>query len=180
MTEAAQDALHYCNSFNRLPTLIAIWLGSCGDISAEEWLRLLGEEWTCCDNIAQYVGYDEEVSLWDTPLAEVLSGDLDGSPMMTPEERLAFAALPDEVEVWRGCYEHNKWGLSWSLDRDTAAKFPAQHRYRHEGQPILVRAVAKKRDIAALKLDRGEAEVITHRPRHVSTSHIRPSVTDAA
>jgi hypothetical protein len=167
------EALRFCNSFNRLPTLIEIWLGSCGDITAEEWLRLLGEEWACCDNIAQHAGSEEMVSLWDTPFADVISGDLDGSLMMTDEEREAFVRLPETMEVWRGAYAHNKWGLSWSLDRETAAKFPALHRYQHEGQPILVRAIASKRHIAALKLDRGEAEIITYRPRHVSTSKIR-------
>ena len=92
---------------------------------------------------------------------------------MTAKERKVYAALPDKVTVYRGCYKDNKWGLSWSLDRDVAAKFPRLHRYKQDGQPILVRAIADKAYIAAVKLDREESEIITSRPRHVSTSHLK-------
>jgi len=170
---STREALRFCNSFNRLPTLISIWFGQYGDIEASEWLRLLGEEWSVCDNIGEFADDTRGVSLWDTPLGDVLTGGLDGSAMMSAAEQDAFAALPDKVEVWRGCYANNKWGLSWSLDRATAEGFPALHRYRGEGRPLLVRAMADKSKIAALKLDREEIEIITHRPRHISTSKIK-------
>lgn len=89
--------------------------------------------------------------------------DLDGGGA-----RPAPALLP----IWRSCYAPNKWGLSWSTDRDTAARFSTIHRYRQEGQPILVRAIVERDRIIALKHDRDEAEIIAWRPKHISTSHL--------
>jgi hypothetical protein len=169
-----REALRFCNSFNRLPHLIELaWSFD----QWTDWLILLGEEWTGCDNIAQFAD-----SLFDeTPFADLLREPEFRAHLMTPAEQAALAALPDEVEIFRGCYAHNKWGLSWSLDRSTAERFPLLHRYRHEGQPLLVRARIAKADILAVKLCRDEAEVIAARagrrrgpigPKHISTSHI--------
>lgn len=75
--------------------------------------------------------------------------------------------------VYRGCYKDNKWGLSWTLSRELAKGFPMLWRYRQNGQqPLLVTARARKENVIALKTDRGESEVITWRPKHISTRHI--------
>ena len=79
----------------------------------------------------------------------------------------------DQLTVYRGCYATNKWGFSWSLEREVAARLPFLHRYRQEDQALLVRATVAKRDIVALKHDRQEAEVICWRPKHVATSKLR-------
>jgi hypothetical protein len=166
----ASDALEFCNSYNRLPTLIALW--RCCVVGDIDWLTLLGAAWTGCDNISDFT--DELLN--DTPLEWVLFQGADGAPLMTEDERSAFEALPEQVTVYRGCYRNNKWGLSWSLDRDVAAAHPFLNRYRREGQPLLVKAIARKSKIAALFLDREEAEIVTYRPRHVATSHLRSPI----
>lgn len=51
------------------------------------------------------------------------------------------------------------FGFSWSLDRRTAAKFPFMTRYSTD-EPRLLTATISKNRAAALKLDRGEQEVI--------------------
>lgn len=173
-----REAMRYCGSFDRAPKLVQVWLTQ--DVSDDDWLTVLGEEWTVCDSI----GHFSEHLLDDTPLGEVLfDAEYAASVrhlMMTDAENEAYAALPDKVTIYRGCYAANKWGLSWSLDRDTAAGFPLLHRYRQDGQPLLVKAIADKSRIAFLKLSRSESEVVTYRPRHVSTSYIRPTALKVA
>lgn len=93
--------------------------------------------------------------------------------MMNAEERAAFDALPRQLTLYRGCHPSNKWGLSWSLERDLAASFPFLHRYRQDGPAILIKATIAKSDVVALKGDRCETEVICWHPKHVSTSNLR-------
>jgi hypothetical protein len=78
---------------------------------------------------------------------------------MTAEEQATLAMLPEQITIYRGCGPKNKSGLSWTLNRETAVKFPFMARYRTE-QPILLRATISKHRAAALKLERGEDEVI--------------------
>lgn len=62
-------------------------------------------------------------------------------------------------------------GLSWSLDREIASKFPFLNRYR-VAKPVLITATVSKSKILALKLDRGEREVITLVPKRVSVEQL--------
>lgn len=162
----ADAQLARCNSYTRLPTLI--------DMSPElefaDWLKLLGDWWSLCDNVGEWADHLMDL----TPLGYVLDAPAALRPaLMTDLELAQLEALPDPVTVWRGCYASNKWGLSWSTDRETAERFPTLARYRQEGQPLLVKAVVAKQDIIALKLDRNEAEIVAWRPKHISTSHLR-------
>jgi hypothetical protein len=160
--DQANEKMKFCNSYNRLPTLLdlAYRMEDC------DWLNLLGNEWSGCDNISRFYK-----ALLDTPLGD---DELTCFDMMTDEEREAFVCLPDLVTVYRGCYKLNKWGLSWTLSETIAKEFPSLNRYRRdEDSPIIVKAVVKKENIKAIKLDREEQEVIVWRPKHVSTKYIR-------
>lgn len=99
-------------------------------------------------------------------------------PLMDDAELQAFEALPDEVQLLRGCYALNKWGLSWTLDRATACRFPFLNRYWQEGQALLVTARAKKSDLIALKQDRDELEIIAWRPKHIKTIHLHRDLVE--
>lgn len=161
--EDAQNELAFCDSYSRLPTLLDIsWR-----LDDRDFLRILGEEWSSFDNIGHHI-YD----LWDTPFGRVRNAPF--LEMMTPEELDFYNAQPELVTIYRGCYKINKWGLSWTLSKDTAENFPTLNRYRRANdQALLVTATAFKKDIIALKLDRDESEIITWRPKHVSTRHIK-------
>lgn len=161
-----RQALRRANSFSRLPALIDLaWRCEWSD-----WLTVLGEEWTVCDNIGQFT----DILLEETPFADVAESPLLYRHwLMDKGERDALNNLPETFTVWRGCYALNKWGLSWSLDRETAAAFPLKHRYQQDGKALLVKAMLRRDDVLAIKLDRKEAEVVAVRPKHVSTFHIR-------
>lgn len=155
----------YANSYNRLGLVIEVaW-----QLEPADWFTLLGEEWSVCDNIGLSID-----DLRETPF-----GDTEHDPgfwrdeMMNVVERAAFEALPDQITVYRGCYRNNKWGLSWSLERELAAGYPFLHRYRQDDQALLVKATVPKSDVVALKGDRGESEIICWRPKHISTSKVR-------
>ena len=134
-------------------------------MDASDWLKLLGENWTGCDNIGRHID-----GLHKSPLAH---NDKTAFEMMDDEEQAAFNNLPDCLTVYRGCYPLNKWGYSWTPSETIAKSFPFLNRYRQQGLPILVKALVKKENIKAIKLDREELEVITWKPKHLSTKRIK-------
>lgn len=170
---AARDAVRFCNSYNRLETVIDMaWR-----MEPADWLALLGEEWSSCDDIAKHAT-DAGAPLWDTPFEDLAWSPLHWrAHMMTSDEAGALDGLPATVTVYRGCYALNKRGFSWSLDKATAQRFPFLHRYRQEGQPLLVRGEVQRDHIMALKLDREEAEVVVvpSRVKIKAISHARPN-----
>lgn len=160
----AQKQLMRCDSYTRLPAL----LDMCPLLDAEDFLRLLGEEWSGFDNIGLHI--DE---LMDTPFAAW--GDEEPIlEMMRPEELEAYNALPEVVTIYRGCYQINTFGFSWSLSKEAAEKFPTYYRYwRPNEQALLITAKVLKKDIVAVKLDRGESEIITWNAKRISTRRIK-------
>lgn len=165
--DGARAALRFCDSFDRLSTLVRVW--ESGRITTDDWLTALGEVWSICDD----VGAHAKRLMTKTPLLHALHSPALRRCLMTPDELKAFDALRGEVTIYRGCYRSNRRGLSWSLDRATAERFPSLHRYRQDGQPLLIEARASKAEhILAVKLDRGEQEVVAWQPRIVSTDQI--------
>lgn len=161
--QEAESYVHrWCNSYSRLPTILEL----AAQMPAADWLRLLGENWSTCDNIGAYTN-----QLLVSPFGERL-GNGPIAEMMSQEAIALYDSLPEVVTVYRGCYSNNRRGLSWSLKSETAAKFPFLHRYRQQGQPLLLEAQAKKSAIAALFVDRQESEVITLKPNVIGITEI--------
>jgi hypothetical protein len=143
--------LTFANSYSRLPVLLSIRPADTAPAPHwRQWFRELGIQWTTCDNISRY-----RHELLDLLLGNRRRWRL----LMDKRECDSWFALPDDVEIFRGCGPDNRLGLSWSLKREVAERFPTLMRYRQE-KPLLLRAVVNKGQIAAVKLDRNEAEVI--------------------
>lgn len=156
--DEAKRELCFCDSYSRLPALVHLL----PQMERSDWLRVLGEFWTICDNIGREAKF----------LASLLEGLAPSggaktiTEMMTKRELSAFQGLPDAVTIYRGCYQRNKHGLSWSLSEDVATRFPTRYiRYLQKGTPLLLVAEVKKEDVIALKLSRKEREVITWKPK---------------
>jgi hypothetical protein len=119
---------------------------------------LLGGWWSACDNVWRLRGIIRQ------ELRDATREELDA--MMEPAELAALALMPERFTVYRGCYPLNRPGLSWSLDRDIAARFPYLDRYsgpaRRYGQTPILRTGTIARSRAVLKLDRNEREIIAH------------------
>jgi hypothetical protein len=151
--DMAMRAAAYANSYSRLRTIIDMF----GEMeSYDEWLAVLGDNWTCCDNVSLYLSL--------LRMALPRCGPV--RPMMCASEQAAWDALPDKVTIYRG-QRRRQLGASWSLDEVIAERFPFLSRYRYGGAPVLITAEVRKRDILAIKLDREEAEAIVLRGRRI-------------
>lgn len=78
---------------------------------------------------------------------------------LPPEEREVLTALPDVVEVFRGCCESNSQGWSWTLSDTIALKFA--NALPVDEQPLVVEGLVSKIDILAYLNARNEQEVVT-------------------
>lgn len=140
--------LELADSYSRADAILeCVW------IEHPRALELLGTYWTACDR------YPPAVQSMLLRLKR-----RHGFPLlraMDANERAWLGALPQQIGVWRGCYEHNRRGYSWSLAREVAERFPRLNRYRQDGTPLLIEGELAKCDVAFLKLDRQESEIVT-------------------
>jgi hypothetical protein len=148
LDEAFNYLCRHFDSYTRLPALLEL----VDRMEDSDWVMLLGRLWSEFDNIGIHsdeILVEMDCQGWDM---ESLIDEL-----MSPEERVAFDALPEQITIYRGYGPLNIHGISWSLDRRTAEQFSFMARYRTP-EPILVTATINKSSVAALKLDRGEQE----------------------
>jgi len=139
------------NSYTALPTLLDLY----SKMPKSDWLKLLGEHWTGFDNLSQHI----------SELRQLIP-DGNVRQMMTPDELIALEQLPKRITVYRGCDNDlaSFHGLCWTLDKNIAMDFVVMNRY-HREKPALVTATVFKRQIAAIKLDRDEQEIIAKYPK---------------
>ena len=141
----AEHRLKFANSYTRAAALLKVFRER-----HPRRLELLGEEWSGCD----YYPAGMRKVVRDLPRPTW--------PAMDDLERYVFGNLPAIVTVFRGCYQTNRAGFSWSTSRDVAERFPTLMRYRQPGQPLLIEGRVRRERIAFLKLDRSEEEVVVH------------------
>ncbi len=136
-------------------------------LPAHSWLRLLGESWSLCDNTGIY----SEQVFFEPPI-ENMEGPVKG--MMSKQEWDEFTAFPEYLKIYRGCYVGlNDDGISYSLCKKTAARFPSLVGYRKTGyQPVLLHGSVWKHDIVAYKNCRNEREIIIRTCDIVETEYL--------
>ena len=155
--EEAYQMSMFADSFDRLGTVLSLR----SKMQPNEWLTLLGEMWSGCDDIGSHRLTLRSIIGTNGPVRE----------MMDEAEHTAYDALPDTITVFRGCGPNNMLGASWSTDRSVAERFPFQSRYRAKN-PILVIGRVKKKNILAVKLDREEQEIITFSAKKVTVDQL--------
>lgn len=160
--EEAKRACMACSSYERMHRVLELQ----NALPQADWLTLLGHEWEMCDGVGKYWP-KVLIAIFDIhrhPLYGPVEGPWVKPEMMTPKELAAFDNLPDEFTIYRGCYKNNMDGMCWTLDEETAIRFPSLMRYRQKGTPLLVAAQVKKERVIALKLGRKEREIVTCKP----------------
>ena len=124
------------------------------DTHSPEYWSIAGWIWEDTENQWQYV------SEWQ----DVLSSERDQKEyFMTSDEQQFLKSMPDEVEIYRGCFEGiNDEGLSWTLDKSIAEMFSQHRHFKRKGdwESIILSQTVSKEDIFAIKLGRKESEVI--------------------
>lgn len=123
------------------------------DLSNEEYWRLVGSTWTDTENAHQC--YDA----W-----EELLGSERGSreSLMTDEELVALAKLPDLILIYRGfSWTESDEGYSWTLSIERAKWFARRYKEMdgHGSARIAVGCIDKPNVIAHF-LTRGEDEIV--------------------
>ena len=151
----ASGFLHrWCGSYEQAEYLLRLRRR----MDREQWLTLLGKHWSGCDNLGRY----------RTDFRRRLGTEGPLWSMMDAEAAAAYNSLPQTATVFRGCDRKWRNGMSWSLSRDQAARFPFYARF-HAENPMLVTAKVRKKHILAVILDRGEREVITFQVQQIKT-----------
>jgi hypothetical protein len=123
------------------------------NLSDEQLFDILRDEWTSFHNISN--------SLEELGDIFPLYGPV--RAMMTSEENAAYDALPARVPVYRGCDANWLEGVSWSLNKKVANWF-AFYALTQAQDPTLMTASVEKEFVLAIKLGRGEEEIITFCP----------------
>jgi hypothetical protein len=146
---------------------ISTWTGSYEKMSAvlafeaeltrPDWLKLLGEFWSVCDNIRNH----------RIELRKILGAQGPLRDMMNTGENAHYDGLPDTVTCYRGCDASVLVGASCTLKKETARKFPTLGRY-HARNPVLITATVKKANVLAVLARRKEDELITFSARRKS------------
>ena len=154
LQQASRFIHQWCGSYERAEYLLRLRRR----MAREDWLTLLGKHWSGCDNLGRY----------RTDFRRRLGTEGPLWALMTPEAAAAYRSLPNKVIIYRGCDRKWRSGMSWSLSREQACRFPFYARFRAE-TPVLVTAKVRKNHILGLILDRGEAEVITFHPERIKT-----------
>lgn len=165
--EQARNRLFLRCSYSRLDELLYLFR----EMSYADWLAVCGEAWSCCDNIGAA----------RLLLRQLLPAHGPVAPMMDTPECMAWDALPERLTIYRGCGPSNMLGASWSLNRDTAARFPFLNRYR-QPKPLLVTATVKKSHVLAIKLDRKESEIIAFSAHRIAVDELQeaPQLAEVA
>ncbi|MDT7818293.1 MAG: hypothetical protein QOJ42_8209 [Acidobacteriaceae bacterium] len=120
------------------------------NLSEDQLFTILRDEWVWFHNISDNLEELGEVFPLYGPVRT----------MMTPEENAAYDALPDILTAHRGCDAGWLDGLSWSLNKKVANWF-AFYPLTQAEEPTLVTARVEKKFVMAIKLGRGEEEIIT-------------------
>lgn len=128
-------------------------LGIAENLNNEEYWELVADVWIDSENIWQNLDEWREVLLDERPSRHC---------MMDEEEQTAFAALPDEIEIYRGCnLGVNEDGMSWTTDRSRAEWF-AKRFEREDFEAIVIVAKVKKEDVIAYFTGRNESEILAN------------------
>ena len=144
-----------------------------GLTDAEYWTHL-GEVWQGAEVIHIDLG------IWRRLLR---SGRAERHLMMSPEEQAALAALPAELDLFRGfTHRGGENSLSWTLDEERAkffADFANSERrqflvFAKEGEPKVARGRCKKGDVLAYFNRRKECEIVIE-PDKVESKCINPA-----
>lgn len=81
--------------------------------------------------------------------------------LMDEYEHEALRNLPDEFPVYRGFQGRGAIGISWTTDREKAIWFANRFAMLdHLGEPKLLSGVARKENVLAHFLGRGESEIV--------------------
>ena len=122
----------------------------------DEYWEEVGDIWCQIENPGQYL-------IVLPNLFNPVSRGIDKRHLlMNEEERVAFAALPEMLTIYRGCAESNRLGFSWSIDREQGEWFARRCGFGawNDSGPFLLIGDCRRSDVIAHFLRRDEDEIV--------------------
>ena len=126
----------------------------------EDYISMVKEAYQHPDTI---IIQDFEERLFDydeTDFKELFSKYPLSDWLTTKEEKDFYDKLPDEIEVYRGCTEENKNGISWTTNYYVARYFAYESMQYQNKDTDIYKKTIKKAEIRAILLDMDESEII--------------------
>ena len=96
---------------------------------------------------------------------------------MDAVERRYLGSLPESIEIWRGCCNLNRDGLSWTTKRKKAEWFATRNHILHRRIPELLRGTVNRDDILFVKVARREFEIVPRPGMVTVTEEIKVRVS---
>jgi hypothetical protein len=84
---------------------------------------------------------------------------------LSEDDRALYDALPERFTAYRGQDFLAAAGLSWTLNRDAAARFALGHRGIRYAHPVVISATINKRNVVAGYAEREESEIVIFSPQ---------------
>jgi hypothetical protein len=130
---------------------LRVWSDLAPELNDEQYASLLAHTW--CESNHVYLAEPDV-------LARLLARPPATEYLMNPDEREAFAALPEEIPVFRGYGADRpgrRLGMSWSSDNGEAMRMAYDY---HGDDPCVVTGRCHKADVLAYFLRRKEFEIL--------------------
>ena len=121
--------------------------------SGKEFWSQFWSIWTSSENLNEDREFIEDLITFaeENNLGSSLAG-------LDAEERGALAQMDNTLVVYRGCYEENMDGWSWTTDRNRAEFFA--NRASGEGTRYILRSHIPKASVLAHLMGRAESEIV--------------------
>ena len=148
------ERLKRCQSGDRLPVLL--------DAVSDLHLREEGGNALAANLLTSWVHMCDDTWRHRDDLIEALSNVRQprDAAIVEPSSREWFDALPNVIQVFRGCSADGWHGLSWTTDKSVALGFAHGHRGIRVPEPVIATARIPKRMVLFATNEREEAEVL--------------------
>jgi len=97
-----EHLLRFCNSYERLPAILKTFRDFKKKQKTAEWFRILGEEWSSCDNVGLYAKKIKSI---------FSANQRHWVEMMNEKEHKLYDALPKKIVLYRGAGEKKPPGI---------------------------------------------------------------------
>lgn len=128
--------------------------------SKEEYIEMVKSVYQHPDSFIMQDYEEKHYDYDETDFKELFSKYPQSDWIVTKEEKDFYDNLPDEIEVYRGCTEENKDGISWTTNYFVARYFAFQSMQYQNKDTDIYKKTIKKTDIRAVLLDMDESEII--------------------
>lgn len=149
------------DSTNRLPAML--YLLNDFTMQPEVAWPVFHEVWNCCEPTWEHC--DELLEFLE--MTEYSFDGKTGCPRdyLSSKDKAAFDALPENIQIYRGCSLSNVYGFSWTTERKVAEGFAKGYRGISVSNPVIASLIIPKSEVIGFYTSRKESEVVINHRR---------------